>query len=202
MNGIEGNLALAEGSAAPLVRERRWERLDGKPVLMAPPAANHHFICQNIYRIFANFLTGKPCRAIMDGMMVYLSEKDHFIPDMMVVCDRDKITRNGIYGAPDLVVEVLSHSTRKRDLGYKKAVYERAGVREYWIVHPEGQALEQYLLRDGTFFLAEAPGMYDEEDLEMDMLLPEERADMKMSFSCGIFPDLEISLDDIFYDLI
>lgn len=180
-----------------------WEeRIRGKIIMMAPALVNHNRVAFNIAGVFRDYLKGRRCEYFPDGTGLFLSEEEHYVPDGMVVCDPDKVSDRGVTGAPDLVVEVLSHSTRKRDLGYKKAVYERAGVREYWIVHPEGQALEQYLLRDGTFFLAEAPGMYDEEDLEMDMLLPEERADMKMSFSCGIFPDLEISLDDIFYDLI
>ena len=54
-------------------------------------------------------------------------------PDVMVVCDRDKITRKCIYGAPDLAVEILSDSTKKKDMYVKLGKYMDAGVREYWL---------------------------------------------------------------------
>jgi len=67
-------------------------------------------------------------------------------PDVLVVCDPDKVKDDGIHGAPDFVVEVLSDSTANKDLGVKKQMYESRGVREYWIVQPEGATVFQYLL--------------------------------------------------------
>ena len=58
-------------------------------------------------------------------------------PDVFVVCDRDKITRKGIYGAPDFIVEVLSNATKKKDMYIKLMKYLNAGVKEYWMVDPE-----------------------------------------------------------------
>ena len=113
--------------------EEFWEELiDGKAVLMSPrPATNHNQTAFNIASIFKNFLKGKPCRVFPDGTDLYLTDKDRFIPDVMVICDRSKIRDDGIHGAPDLVVEVLSPSSIKRDRVYKKRVYEQCGVREY-----------------------------------------------------------------------
>ena len=93
-----------------------WEELiDGKIVAMSPrPAWNHISVAGNIFGIFWTYLKGKPCAPIADGMDLYLSEKDHFIPDVMIVCDPDKIKSDGVHGAPDLVVEVLSPSTEKK----------------------------------------------------------------------------------------
>ena len=112
--------------------EEFWEELiDGKAVLMSPrPATNHNQTAFNIASIFKNFLKGKPCRVFPDGTDLYLTDKDRFIPDVMVICDRSKIRDDGIHGAPDLVVEVLSPSSIKRDRVYKKRVYEQCGDRK------------------------------------------------------------------------
>ena len=65
-------------------------------------------------------------------------------PDVMVICDRDKITRKCIYGAPDLAVEILSDSTKKKDMYVKLGKYMEAGVREYWLVDPKGKKVIAY----------------------------------------------------------
>ena len=84
-------------------------------------------------------------------MDVYLSEKDRVIPDVMIICSKDIIRDNGIYGTPDLVVEVLSPGTEKRDRGIKKNLYEICGVKEYWLANPEIKSVEVYLLIDQNF---------------------------------------------------
>ena len=131
-------------------QEEIWEELiDGKAVAMSPrPTTNHYHVSFNIAHIFANYLRGKRCTPFGDGVDLYLTEKDRFIPDGMVVCDPDKIKRDGVYGAPDLVVEVLSPSTAKNDRGHKKQVYEQCGVREYWIVDPRDRKILVYYLKN------------------------------------------------------
>ena len=89
--------------------EFREELIGGKAVAMSPrPMYNHNHIAFNIAVLFSNYLRGKPCTVVPDGTDLYLTEEDRFVPDVMVVCDRDKIRRDGVHGAPDLVVEVLS----------------------------------------------------------------------------------------------
>ena len=118
------------------------ELIDGEIVLMSPrPATNHNQTAFNIAALFKTFLKGKTCRVFPDGMDLYLTEKDRFVPDVMVICDRSKIKNDGIHGAPDLVVEVLSPSSIKRDRVYKKRIYEQCGVREYWIVNPRNKTV-------------------------------------------------------------
>ena len=73
-------------------------------------------------------------------------------PDMVVVCDRSKIDEKGCKGAPDLVVEILSPSTARRDLREKLALYERHGVREYWVVQPSDQTVMVFRLTDMGIF--------------------------------------------------
>ncbi len=177
--------------------EPREELIDGEIVMMAPASANHGFTAFNIARLFGNYLYGKKCTPIADGMMVYLTNTDHFIPDMMIVCDPDKIKPDGVHGAPDLVVEVLSPSTAKNDKTHKKDVYARCGVREYWLVNPVDKSVEVYRT-DGTEYT-----LYDiyalRPDWELAQMSEEERAAVKTHFKCSLFDDLDISLEDIFY---
>lgn len=127
-----------------------------------------------------------------------MTDKDRFVPDMMVVCDRDKIRRNGVYGAPDLVVEVLSPSTAKNDKGYKKTVYESSGVPEYWIVDPVGRSIEVYLLQDSRYVLDNIYTLYPAEELEE--MMDDEKAVVMTEFKCHLCDDLVIRLEDIFND--
>ena len=119
---------------------------------------------------------------------------------MMVVCDRDKIQSDGVHGAPDLVVEVLSPSTAKNDRSHKKEVYASCGVQEYWIVDPISKAIEQYLLKSGQFVLCEVYTVYP--DWMLAKMSEEERAAVETHFKCSLFDDFDISLDDIFSGLL
>lgn len=171
----------------------REELIDGQVVLMSlQPSINHITIISNINTIFHNFLKGKICRAFPDGAAVFLTEKDCFIPDFIVVCDPKKVKYNGIYGAPDLVVEVLSPYTAKRDKSYKKQVYEQCGVQEYWLVNVAEKSVEQYLLAEGRLELAE---VYT---LPPDYLTEEEKEPYITEFKCSLYDDLLIKLEDVF----
>jgi len=179
-------------------QEDRWEELiDGEIVMMAPASSNHNRIAGNLYRIFSNYLYGKTYEPFADGEDVYLTDGERFVPDFMVICDPEKVKKNGIYGAPDLVAEVLSPSTARNDKKHKKDVYARCGVREYWLIHPEDKSVEVYHLSGKDFFL------YDIYSLHPDWMLaqmPEERrAAVVTHFKCSLFEDLDISLEDIFY---
>lgn len=189
---MDGNLAYQE--------ERREELIGGKVVMMAPASTNHTFVSGNIYGIFWNYLKGKKCTPISDGSTVYLTDEDHFVPDMMVVCDPDKIKPNGVYGAPDLVVEVLSPSTAKRDRGYKKDAYQAAGVPEYWIVNPADRSVEVYLLAEGQYTLDNVYAIFP--DWMLESMKEEEKAEVVTSFKCHLYDDLILSLEDIFSGLI
>ena len=72
-------------------------------------------------------------------------------PDVLVVCDPTKIGEKRVRGAPDLVVEVLSPATAGHDMVLKRRIYEQAGVREYWLIHPIDRVLTVYRLEDREF---------------------------------------------------
>lgn len=176
----------------------RDELLDGKVVLMSPrPTVNHNRVSFHIARIFANWLHGKPCEAFSSGTDVYLGDQDRVIPDVMIVRDKDKMKRNGIYGAPDLVVEVLSPGTEARDRGAKKNLYEKHGVREYWLVEPETKTVEVYLLRGGKFELDDGYRIFP----DYVELSTEEKVKYKSEARVSLYEGFSIPLEDIFRNL-
>ena len=186
---MENNLAYQD--------EIREELIGGKIVAMSPrPMFNHNRIAGNLYVAFANYLRGHTCTPIMDGTDLYLSDENRFIPDMMVVCDRSKIQSDGVHGAPDLVVEVLSPSTAKRDRGYKKDVYEKSGVREYWLVNPADKSVEIYRLEGQSYTLFDIYHVYP--DWMLEKMTEAERAEVVTQFQCSLYDDFDIVLEDIF----
>lgn len=175
----------------------REEKIDGQIVVMSPrPAWNHASVAGNIYGIFFNYLDGKKCTPIMDGVDLYLDDDNWFIPDFMVVCDPDKIKSDGVHGAPDLVVEVLSPSTAKTDKTRKKEAYARAGVREYWLVSPTEKFIEIYYNADGEFVLHDIYTLHA--DWQLKQMREEERAALVTHFKCSLYDDLEIPIAAIF----
>lgn len=172
------------------------ELINGRPVAMSPAASNHNQVATNLVGIFWPYLKGKKCTPFGDGEAVYLTETNHFIPDFMIVCDPDKIKTDGVHGAPDLVVEVLSASTAHRDRGHKMDVYAKCGVREYWIISPREKTVEQYLQDNGRLVLNAVYAIYPEPILAR--MKEEERAAVATEFQCSLFDDLTICLTDIF----
>lgn len=132
----------------------KTELIDGKIFMMSPrPRVEHATVCTNIASEFRSYLKGKTCRAFCDGVDVFLDESNRFIPDTMIVCNPDIIKHDGIYGAPDLVVEVLSKTTAKNDRSKKKYTYAKYGVKEYWIVDVWSKSVEVYYNQDNWFVL-------------------------------------------------
>lgn len=193
---MDGNLAYQ------CFQDELWEELiDGEIVAMSPrPSVNHHQITINLTNIFSPFLKGKKCRYFSDGVDLYLTEKDRYIPDGMIVCDRNKVKGNGVYGAPDLVIEVLSPSTANYDRKRKMKIYEKCGVKEYWIISSLERAVEQHFLKDGKLTLNMVYTL--EPDYMLEAMTEEERAAVVTEFKCSLYDDLIISLEDIFDDLI
>ncbi len=147
----------------------RAEIIDGEPVMMAPPSRAHQEISGELFRQLANFLEGKKCRVYAAPFAVRLFEKDGEVPedvdtmvepDISIVCDRDKLDKHGCKGAPDMVVEILSPSTQRHDRLVKLDLYQRAGVREYWIVDPDSSTVQVFLQNGNSLQLHE---VYDQE---------------------------------------
>ncbi len=133
----------------------RVELIDGVFYDMSSPLSVHQLLAGEIHRVLANFLRSKkgPCLPFIAPADVQLDCDDKTIvqPDVFVVCDRNKVPGNRIFGAPDLAIEILSPSTRKKDITIKTRKYMNAGVREYWIVDPARQKVLIYLFEDQDY---------------------------------------------------
>ncbi len=132
---------------------QRWELVDGEARAMSPaPGVEHQEIVLEIASQAKQFLADKPCRAFVAPLDVRLprhAEADEQVdtvvqPDVLVVCDPSKLDERGVRGAPDWVVEVISPSSAGHDQVKKRRVYERAGVREFWLVHPLDRVVTIY----------------------------------------------------------
>lgn len=134
----------------------RYELIDGEPVLLAAPSPSHQEISGAIYAQLWNYLEGKKkCKAYPAPLDVRLFEQEGdspenvdtvVQPDITLVCDLSRLDGHGYRGAPDMLLEILSPSTRRYDRLTKLELYQRAGVKEYWIVNPEEQTAQVYLL--------------------------------------------------------
>ena len=177
-----------------------YEIIGGKKFMA--PAANptHGSIIGRLYAFLFSYLDAKNSGYVfVDDVDVYLKDGPLFKPDLVVVLkeNADIIDwSKGIFGVPDMVVEVLSKSTRKNDLTIKKDAYESNGVREYWIIDPYMKAISVYLLRDGKYFLDDEYILFD--DKELELLTDAEKAEVKHEVPVSILDGLKIPLKYIF----
>ena len=128
----------------------RVELIDGVIYDMATPTTTHQILSMEIGLQISQYIKDKKgkCVSLLAPLDVQLDCDDRSVvqPDLLVVCDRDKVHKRMIYGAPDLVVEVLAAATRRKDMSIKLAKYTEAGVREYWMVDPDKKKILVYLL--------------------------------------------------------
>lgn len=168
--------------------DKRWEIIDGIPYMLAAPSWQHQAISRELILQFGNYLRDKSCQifaAPFDLRIPKSNEKDEdtkfiFQPDITVVCDKNGLKDTGYFGVPSLVIEISSPSTAKRDKILKFNTYERAGVKEYWIIEPEDKTVMVFKLGDNHRY--GRPDIYSDED----------------KIKVGIFQDLVIDLKPVF----
>jgi Uma2 family endonuclease len=135
----QGEYTLEDYQALP--DDERWELIDGFLIRMDAPTSAHQIILGDLYTAFRRCIDdhNAPCKALLSPLDVQLDMDDRTIvePDLIVLCDREKLKRKRIFGAPDLLVEILSPSSHSKDTFCKNSKYQKAGVREYWMVDPE-----------------------------------------------------------------
>jgi Uma2 family endonuclease len=143
-------LELVEGS------DQRYELIDGEVFLMASPSFRHQMLVNEIAGIFYNYFKERKCSSLTSPLDIRLQgyapkfEEDPNVvqPDLIVICDPENVEADKYQGLPSLLVEVLSPSTRKRDLILKLNLYLKSGVKEYWIVDPENKKITQYIFTE------------------------------------------------------
>jgi Uma2 family endonuclease len=152
--------------------EERRELIHGEAFAMTPaPSRAHQKISVALVSQFYQQLTGKPCEvycAPFDVRLPVGSERDEDIytvvqPDLVIVCDSSKLDERGCKGAPDLVVEIVSPQSARMDLKIKLSLYEKAGVKEYWVVQPTEKIV--MVFNPGANGEFGKPSVYSQEDI-------------------------------------
>jgi Uma2 family endonuclease len=168
------------------------ELIKGKIVLMSPaPNVRHQTIETNLSRMLVNYFYKKKCRLfyapfdvrLYDRKKSILLNKDVFTvvqPDLCVVCNPEFLDEQGCNGAPDWIIEILSKGNSKKEMQTKYALYEEAGVSEYWIVYPDNRAIHQFVLDENGHY--QLKKMHSEEGIATPAL----------------FPELEVDVSDVF----
>ncbi|WP_234120461.1 Uma2 family endonuclease [Clostridium hydrogenum] len=168
--------------------EEKWELINGEPYMQAAPSWQHQSISRELMLQFGEYLRDKTCQvfaAPFDLRLPCENEKDRDItnvyqPDLLVVYDKSKLKGTGYYGVPDMVIEILSPATARIDRLLKFNMYEKAGVKEYWIVEPDTKLTSVFILQSNNKY--ERPEIYTEND------------NVKVS----IFSNLVIELEKVF----
>ena len=164
--------------------EEMVELIRGKIYRMSPaPRSVHQTILGNLHLVLGHFLKNQRCKVFLAPTDVILpiankrreSATTVVQPDIVVVCNPEMIEEAGIFGVPDWVVEILSPHTSKKDLQLKYDVYEEAGIGEYWIVMPDQQLVEVFVLVHGKY---QRTTTYVKEDTVTSHTLPELSIDL------------------------
>lgn len=179
-----------------LPEDVRVELIDGELFIMDAPEFTHQDILMGLsfqIELYIQRKKGK-CRIVPAPFGVYIKKDIHnyVMPDISLICDEEKLERKGCKGAPDLVIEIVSPSSRKMDYIRKLALYKESGVREYWIVDPKSSQVTIYGLEHGdmpvqcSFSEPIKVGVYDDLYLDLanlhgtlDGVLAEERQDAR-----------------------
>jgi Uma2 family endonuclease len=168
----------------------RVELIMGKIFRMSPaPSSEHQQIVSALHGNIYQYLRNKDCRVFPSPYDVVLPSRSEapdtvVQPDITVICDLSKITERGCMGAPDLVVEVVSKSSVRKDLHEKYTLYEQCGIEEYWMVLPTERSL--------IIFSLDETGVYQ-------AAKPLTRGDKVVS---RVLTGMEIELDEIFPDVV
>ena len=169
---IEDIYALPDGQRAELI--------DGVIYDMAPPGRIHQKLIGELYFTIRNYikLNGGDCEIYPAPFAVFVNKNnDTYVePDISVICDKNKLDDRGCKGAPDLVIEVVSPSSRKMDYSIKNGKYAAAGVREYWIVDPDKERTTIY--------------QFEEDATPMIILFSQ-------PIQAGIYSDLTINISEL-----
>ena len=166
----------------------RVELIKGKILRMSPaPSVRHQMITGNIYGEIREHLKGKDCKVFIAPFDVRLpislkkGKTDTVVqPDVTIICNPALLEEQGCNGAPDLVVEVLSPGNTKKEMRDKFALYEEAGVKEYWIVHPADENLIKFTLNDKGKYIGSS--FFTTEDEVITPLLPDFKLNLEEVF--------------------
>ena len=134
----------------------RYELIKGEVTLLSSPSQHHQAMLIELSTQFRSFLRGKECKvfAVPFDVRLNFDTLDNTVlqPDLLVVCDLDKLNGKHCLGAPDMIAEILSPSTARKDTLVKSKLYMDAGVKEFWIIDPFHRLVVVHILENGSYF--------------------------------------------------
>ena len=179
-----------------------YEIIEGVKFMAPSPGMAHVNVTANLVTIIGGYARiNKLGIAFADNFDVHFPDGSLFKPDFIFIsAANEKLflgnKRSTLHGVPDMVAEIFSPSTMKRDLGIKKDIYERNGVKEYWIIDPYRETIDVYLLREGKY---ELDGHYENySDNELEELPEEERASFKPEVPVALLDGFKVKIKNIF----
>ena len=179
-----------------------YEIIEGVKIMAPSPGWGHVNVTANlIATIGVHARINKLGVAVADNFDVHFPDGNLFQPDFIFVSAENakllfQSKDNTIHGVPDMVAEIFSRSTMKRDITIKKDIYERNGVKEYWLINPWSESIEVYLLREGKYFLDDVYQNYSDD--ELSNLTDEERAEVKMEVPVAVLDGFKVKIRNIF----
>jgi Uma2 family endonuclease len=138
----------------------RYEIIAGEVYVTPPLLTVHQRVCRNIERILDRHATENDLGEVLYAPVGVVLEKPSSVqPDVIFVAKNrlSIIQEKAVFGAPDLIIEILSSSTAARDRGLKKDLYARAGVHHYWLLDPRKKALQAFRLEEDNYVLEAEP---------------------------------------------
>ena len=176
-----------------------WDELiDGKIIPMTGVGRTNHAVVRgNLLYLCSQKLQSRKVEALSGNL--FIAEANRFVPDLMIVSDGAHFEEMGAFGTPDIVAEVLMPWSIRYDRGRKKEVYEENGLREYWILDPVGETVEQYALSGGRLRLVD---VYFGGNGETPRTLPGEYRETKGVIQSVTFPELALPLNEIFNGMV
>jgi Uma2 family endonuclease len=171
--------------------KERVELIKGRIFKMSPaPGTNHQRLLTRLVNIMYSFFQQQRCELFAAPFDVRLHRPGQEInidtvvqPDLCVICDSTKLDSKGCKGAPDLIAEIVSRSSRKKDLNDKFELYEQSGVREYWIIQPNDRTIQVFTLNESGKYILQRPDTYGGQ------------------VASRIFPGLTVSLEELFRNM-
>ena len=146
----QGEYTLEDYYALP--DDIRAELIDGELIFLEAPSSIHQELIGELFFEIKLYIrtNNDPYKILPSPLDVHLDCDNRTIlqPDISIICHRDRIVKKGVYGAPDLCIEIVSPSSRKRDYEKKRMKYQNAGVREYWIVDPKTESVLCYFFEE------------------------------------------------------
>ncbi len=179
-----------------------YELIEGEKFMSPSPGWGHVNVTANLVKIIGNYASINKLGVVAaDNFDVHFPDGSLFKPDFIFVsAEKAKLLfedKNAtLHGVPDMVAEIFSRSTMKRDIGIKKDIYERNGVKEYWIIDPWSENIQVYLLRDDKYRLDDVYHNYSV--AELNELTDEERAEIKNEIPVDVLDGFKIKIKNIF----